>query len=159
MSCGYLGNKQKVTLSCQVSLSSFQGMRKLCSTEKEKKRNKEKGKKGKKSYECSVASVSSGRLGEDKINIKNIKQNTTSTIWQAFIFPMLQGSKLVTSRKLPISHNDHTFLTLLIKAAVAAKQGLCREWSIENTETCIWLACIRKETQTRSFHCGKNPFF
>lgn len=72
---------------------------------KKETRKKRKKEKGKKSYECSVASFSSGWLGEDKINIKNTKQTTTSTIWQAFIFPMLQGSKLV--------HRNYVFPTMI----------------------------------------------
>lgn len=50
-------------MSDKLCLSSFPEMRKLCHTEKEKKRKK-------KSCECSMASISSGWLGEDKTNIK-----------------------------------------------------------------------------------------
>lgn len=50
--------------------------------------------------------------------------------------------------------NDHTVLTLIIKAAMAAKQGHCREHSIENTKTHIWLVCIPKAIQKQSFHWG-----
>lgn len=128
-------------------------MRKLCHTEKWRKKKK-------KSHECSMASISSGWLGEDKTNIKKeIKQNTTTTILQAFLFSVLQVSKLLASQKPCISQMITLSLALVIKADVTAKQGLCREGNIENIETCIWPACIPKATQTKSYHCGKkHPF-
>jgi len=64
------------------------------------------------------------------------------------------GHEVIYFRETTYSSNDHATLTLVIKAATVAKQGLCREQSIENTETCIWLICIPKAIQKWSFHCG-----
>lgn len=146
--------KKMMVISCCTNLSSFQGMGKLGDTGK---KTKEKGKKKKRPM--NVQWLPTAMDGYVKISNK-AKHHHQHHHTASSSLSNAPGHKVIYFTETRYFSNDHTILTLVIKAAIVAKQSLCREWSIENTKTCIWLVCIPKAAWKQSFHCGekKNPF-
>lgn len=129
LSCSYLGSNQKLIMMipCLTNLSSFQRKGKLDNTGGKKKKKKDK-------RPMNVQWLPSATDGQ--VRIKNKAEHHHHHTASLPLSNAPRCEVFYFTETMYFS-NDHTVLTLIIKAAMAAKQGHCREHSIENTKTHI----------------------